>query len=469
MNERVGAASLRALVRERAGETNVLAREIAGEARSQLAAGWRSLIARRLDLVVGSLIGAAFVALSLYLFGLFDPLKLLPAFDIWFEADVPRVVEALQVRDSEYHLRTSVHPLIALMFSTPMLVVRGLGIGVPEMAAAHVALGAFALGLVTYLALRAVRLQRIDAVLLAAALPSTAGGIYWMAVPETYAWGAVSLLVPLIWATRARGSHDRWSGPLQSAFSLSVTVTNWIAGLAAALVALPLRKAIWVSLLGFLIIAALTPIQSAIYPKAGRFLNFKQEIIFTVADGRKAKPMVVERLVGMTAHSLVAPQTSILEQPEPLAPFKLSKTTRSVISGPLQGAALAGWVLLLGLGLASARKGLVAAQVVAIVGLVLAGFAALHLVYGEDVFLYALHFAPMYLMVAAWGLVGPWRNVSRLVLIATLPLSFFVNLQAFRADVALVNVGRLIVDSGITGFTQAPVPRLEAPKAQPQQ
>jgi hypothetical protein len=69
-----------------------------------------------------------------------------------------------------------------------------------------------------------------------------------------------------------------------SAFSLSVTVTNWMAGLAAALVRETVQRALLVSAVALGLVAALSAIQVNVYPSAGRFLFFQEEANYVRSD-----------------------------------------------------------------------------------------------------------------------------------------------------------------------------------------
>ena len=64
----------------------------------------------------------------------------------------------------------------------------------------------------------------------------SAGAVFWLTVPESYGLGSITLMLPL--ALLAAGAWRRipagwWVAA--SAASLSITVTNWMSGLTAAL------------------------------------------------------------------------------------------------------------------------------------------------------------------------------------------------------------------------------------------
>lgn len=430
------------LVVDRASEGVGVLRDVVRYVGEQTYDVARLLWRQRLDVMLSLVAGLAVAAYALFHWARVDQSQLLTVFDVWFESDMPRIAQTLSDRVSCLHARTSVHPLTSLFLSTPLILLQALGISPAAAMTLYVGAGAFAFGGLLYAALRTMGTRRLEALAVTALAATSAGGVHWLSTPENFSWGAASILVAMIWLAAPRGRHDAWTGPAQSAISMMVTVSNWMAGLAAAVVAVGVRRAIAVSATGLLIVALLTPVQSALFPNAGGFLNVRQELMYSVANSDKAQLAPVNRLLAMFDHVLVAPDVQILPQNEPLAPFKLSYQSLQVANGPVAAVALAGWLGLLGLGVWSMARGRVRKDLAVGVGAVLAGNVLLHLVYGEEVFLYAMHFVTLFALIVGFATRGPrWLIVP--VIVATATASHVNNSQHFDRVVDVVNSGRL--------------------------
>ncbi|WP_309645865.1 hypothetical protein [Phenylobacterium sp.] len=439
----MGYKDIAALVADRSTEALRFAGEVIAFVASQIGFAIGVLPRLRLDLLIGIGVGVAGGAYALIHWDTVDARRMMTVFDVWFEADMPRIAGTLTDFSSPDHNRTSVHPLTSLLLGTPFIVLHALGVDVETICTAFVACGAFAFCVVMFATLRVVGLRRVDSAMVVALACTSAGGLHWLSVPENYALGAASLLVPILWLAAPRGEFDRSFGPLQSALSMSITVTNWMAGLAAALVALGVRKGVKVSVLGFLIVALLTPLQSAIYPTAGRFLGFRGEMQYSVVGSERPPPAMLGRIVGITDHALIAPDHTIVAQDRAVAPLTISYQTTQIALHPAAIVARLGWVALLAMGIYAAFRGRVSAQVATVTALVLAGNILLHLVYGEEVFLYALHFVSLYSLIAGWACLASRRAAIPLLLI-TIVAAHLHNSQQFSEVVKIVNSGELV-------------------------
>jgi hypothetical protein len=76
----------------------------------------------RADVAAAFVAGIVAAALSIYVFNLVDP-RIYDdpvGFNVWFEADAPRALGAMENRDPKYHGRNEVHPLFSLL-SVPVI------------------------------------------------------------------------------------------------------------------------------------------------------------------------------------------------------------------------------------------------------------------------------------------------------------------------------------------------------------
>ena len=395
--------------------------------------GWARASLADIGIAFGLGIGVALYAVWLWLHLDFDVLS--EFFDLWYESDLPRMVESLSDRRSEHHHRTNVHPLYSLLVVTPFFVLTSIGFSERQAATALIAFGAFILTVSFYALMRACRLPRLDAVLGVTLLSSTAAAVFWLSVPETYALGAASIVLALLWLAVPRGTHDVWSGPVQSAGTLSITLTNWVAGLVTLILGLGWRRAIWAGFIGFGIVALLTVVQYVGYPQAGRFLAIVGEKEY--ADlGESAS--LLSRITTATFHSLLAPAPDTTQQTIGDL-MRLTVQTQAPAHSPIALVGFVGWLALIAGGVITMVKGKIPVRMSLAVAIILAAQIVLHLVYGSETFLYALHFAPLFALIAAWGLTSTFRPVLLGVMAVTALLGFWHNTSQFRQTAILFN------------------------------
>lgn len=73
-----------------------------------------------------------------------------------------------------------------------------------------------------------------------------------------------------------------------------------------------------------------------------------------------------------------------------------------------------------------------------VIGAVIGGQIALHLVYGGETFLYSLHFLPLLVIVGAFGTRTRWRTVSLTIAGLLVPLLLLNNFGQFGAALHLL-------------------------------
>ena len=359
-----------------------------------------------LDIVLASSIGIAAAVYALCGFGQLDFVHLASAYDTWFDADIRRIVGACEARWTLWHNRTNVHPLYALLVSLPCMGLRRAGFTQWGAAAAILSFSAFVFASTFYAVARVWRLGRVDAVLSTALMLSTSASMFWLSTPETYSLGASTMLLALVWLGVRRGAHDRFTAPLQSMLTFSITITNWMAGLLTALLALGLQRAIKVSLIAFVAVAVLSGAQKLIFPQAGLLFQFGEEQIYMLPTEREP---IGTRLLSFFGQPLLAPETKLLKVHSGTVGVVMESavpTTPSLFTW----VAFAGWVVLLVIGGLTALQGRAPRTLVVFIFTVLASQVALHMLYGSGLFLYALHFTPFMVLIASMGSWSPWRK-----------------------------------------------------------
>jgi len=197
--------------------------------------------------------------------------------NVWFQADIGRVYKNMTEPSSD-HSRTKVHPLFSLTTAPVVYAVSELGL--PKESAVRLLVACMAgLGLVLfYFTLRHLSIPIFDSIIFSAFFAISSAAIFWTTVPETYLFGSITILVILLFMALAEHrvfTNGHYIGI--SALSLSMTVTNWMAGIAATLANNSLRRTIRITVDAFVVVTVLWAIQHAMFPTAEFFLLSPEE------------------------------------------------------------------------------------------------------------------------------------------------------------------------------------------------
>ncbi len=442
------------------------------------------------DGLIAALLGAVSVLLSIFTFGYLDPVLYgLLGIDFWFQSDMTRVFYNMTGVESS-HYRASVHPLFSLIVYHAILVVEGF-VGLfrhitDEQSAQLLIAGAAGVWTATlYSFLRIIYLPRFDASLFSLLGIFSSASLFWFSVPETYSFGSVSILLALAAAAvhQRRGLAEGWFVAASSA-SLSITITNWMAGLAATFFSLRPGKALRVTIIAFIAVYLLWMLEKHLFPAAGSFLHNSGELNY-----------IFREETGGPLHIMVAFFSTTVVMPEVQLIGKLDRPDWLILSvqkslpwqgGVLTLTAFCSWLTLLGLGLWHLFSGPAAVRVRLLIGVLLAGQLVLHLIYGEETFLYALHFLPLLIITAALSVTGRFRRLA-LVLAAISVITAGTNnmirfrqarqimIEHFYPDRSTASVLRLkspesahcglniLYDTSLNGRTPAPGARPDGP------
>lgn len=349
--------------------------------------------------------------------------------DVYFDADAPRVYENVTSRQSN-HTRNKLHPLASL---PGWLAVRALGEVVDDGTAARtmVALNAAA-SIGTFLwVLAVVGVSGLDLALMAILALSTATAWFWFTMVEIFPFGTPGLLLSVGLVAGTRPVERAGWYILAQLATLGATVSNWPASLAATFLARPLRNAVRLSVIAIAVTLAVQILERPLFPNQ-RF-PLRQEARFlrpVTADS------VWQALRVFFVTSVVAP--AIHEEPDTTSPAKRLSTVRSPIGSAGIGGLVASvaWIgaLLIGLsGLAGLEE---RRAFVATLGVALVSQCALHLVYGRETFLYAAHYVPLLLVVAACGLLTRAAPVARVLIAIVVALAIPANVEQMASVLA---------------------------------
>ncbi len=293
---------------------------------------------------------------SLMTFAYLDPVLYgLEGIDFWFQSDMTRVFYNMTGADDTLHYRTSVHPLFLLAgyFSTKtVLDIFGgfANFGKVQAVQMIIALIAFFWAAALYVLLRLMSLPRLDAAIFSLLGVFSAASIFWFSVPETYSFGSLSIMAPLIVAacSQYRPVSEIWY-VFASVASFSFTITNWMSGLIASFVKLGIWRAFRVSVLALLIVTLGWYVQKQIFPASGFFFDNSAELNYLLTE-ESGGPLRV--LISFFSTSIVMPDIELVG--------KINRPDWQILtvqhSFPWSGGALATtaaacWLLLLGIGI----------------------------------------------------------------------------------------------------------------------
>jgi hypothetical protein len=380
-------------------------------------------------------------------------------FDIWFDSDAPRVFSNM-TDASQGHGAMFKHPIFSILLFPPTyvltLVLGDAVLAVRSVLALNAALAAFCL----WLLFRRMGATALDSALVCLLFMSSAGFIFWFGVPETFPFGATTIIISLIAATMAapRSTSEKIRMALLSAASFSMTITNWIAGLAAtaashrlldsplknlkrwlhdykALIA-DLKGPFVISAIALVILTAFALVQNVFFGEANLFFNVPALIGEKRFMGAYNDSGLLERLSTLWTGSIVAGDLKSWSSSEWLrsSGFNLD----SLFPGSLLGlAAQILWVFLLGYAVVSVlrrRTSLpdVAFRAFVTSGVTLAAFTLIHLIYGELTFLYVAHFAPLLVVGICAMLIANPAPYLRVMVLVMICLATYHNLETLQ-------------------------------------
>jgi len=389
-------------------------------------------------LVLGTAAGAASFAGSS---GLAAPLIKGIHWDVWFDADCPRAY-CTAVEERGVHLRTGAHPLFELWTYFPALVLRRLGLEPLVAVRLLNSLTAAACAAEFYILLRLLGSRRADCALFTLLASVSAAAVFWFTVPTAYPAGLFSILLALLLVAvgTTRLKSPAWDVPV-SILTLSFTSTNWMAGLLATFARWPVRAALAVVVAAACFTATLMVVQNFCFPSTPVWsVSYDDWRYFFHAHAGGPGRI----LPAFFAHSMVMPAVgTAVHDSTPVLSIQHAAPGSAGLLGLL---AVILWGTLLVLGGVTLYRRRRPARFCAVLALLIAGQLLLHLLYGRETFLYACHFGPLLVLVAAYGALGRARRLHLALAIALLVCAGVNNVQQFRAARARVQA----IDQGTT-------------------
>lgn len=369
--------------------------------------------------------------LSTYqLYKLHDKNLITSSKNVYFQADLSRTYSAMSNRVSEAHYRAKVHPLFPIQTYSPVFLLKKLGFSTFSAIKIVVCAIASIWGLCLYGMFRLIGNNRFHAVLLTMLGLSSASAMFWLSVPESYALGSLNIIIALCFAALANYKPlPNKSYILINLITLSTTITNWMSGIAVTLANRSIRETIKLCLISLALVTIFWGVQKHFFPYTVFFLGDSEEVSYIFAPS-------LDRLVALVStfffHTVISPAINIIDHNIdgwPLISFQNSMPASSNLV-ELTGSLL--WICTLAVSAITFFKLKNHLPLRVTLGLTILGQLFLHLFYGEETFLYSLHFLPLLLALVSIGLTT--KNSKLIVGFITLliPIFFITNLQKFQ-------------------------------------
>jgi len=349
--------------------------------------------------------------------------------DVWFGSDIPTVFGNISSLQSDYG-RNNKHPLFPLIVF-PLVFGLGKILHLEPIAAARLVpalVGGVWIGSL-YVLFRLMRCPRLDATIFSLLGGVSSAAVFWFVVPESFSFGSLSLLLPLVLVALAQ---SRQVSPVWyvvvGAFSVSITITNWMAGLLATIVSYRPKKAAQIIFITFAIVNVLWILERLIFTNTGYSFAPKTFIGEKKFMSAPESDSILSAISSFFYQTIVMPALEIKDSPIRPDWVKLATNTLAPGSGGVWGTVAAiSWTALLIIGIWGFFSTKQQPKLRIVVGLTIIAQLLIHSVYGAgETFIYSLHFAPLLLTVVAFSSLTRLRLVG-LVLAGLLVVSAGIN------------------------------------------
>ena len=293
-----------------------------------------------------------------------------------------------------------------------------------------------------FLTIRLLGLSKFRAFVIVLLGIFSGAAIFWFTVPETYGLSCLSIILCLFLA--AYETHHKTSDLsliLASTFCLGTLVTNWIAGLALLFVFRNPKKAISLACVSFFIVLLGWGVQKTIFPQPAP--------LFIKVDFAREKQYMFNKEQGnslyaintMFISSMVVPQINQYEQRIQASGKRLTIQKSVLInSGWLHSFLAFSWLFVLALGIIQLLQNKKMRKFSLVILSTLASQIALHSIYGEETFLYSLHFITILVVLSASSLRSLNRSKSIILIIILIFLIAVNNLIKFNYALKTTNI-----------------------------
>jgi hypothetical protein len=382
---------------------------------------------------VSILIGLAIaIAISTYLGTTAIPEPIFTDFyaqDVWFGSDIPTVFGNITSLNSDFG-RNNKHPLFPLIVFPLVFTVGKLFHLDALLAVRVVVVGVAALWICSmYVLFRLMGGDRLEATLFSLLGGVSAAAVFWLVTPESFPLGSVTIIwgLAVVAFAQTHPLTPSWYVAV-NIITVSITITNWMVGLFATLVSHRWQQALKIVVTALLLATGLWILQRIVFTNAGfpfqpgTFIGEKKFVSTPAAGG------ILAVMSAFFYQTMVMPATQF--SPSPIRPdwVKLDVQHLAPASGSWWGTmAIVSWTALLGLGVWGFLTTKQQPRLRIVLGLTLLAQLVMHSIYGvAETFIYSLHFLPLLLTLAAFGLFTRLRPLIP-ILVTILIVSAGIN------------------------------------------
>jgi len=343
----------------------------------------------------------------------------------WYEGDLNTVYESMT--SFNRHDRTMRHPLQSILTLGPVYALHVVGIPRTIGAGIVVAMGAASWTLSMYVLLRVLTFPRLDSALITILGICTASNMFWCGVPESFVFGGATIMATLAIFGVCVNTHcmRNWILVFLNVLSLSITTTNWMTGIVITWLAKGSRQSVQIVANGLVVTTLLWAVQARTIPGIEYFLKPSEWDRNYVFNERAGTPL--NRLNVLLLYSAAMPK------PLPRVAFwDDGKIILSVQKIPLLHGSIwhlclvAAWAALLIAGAVLVAMNLRTSRVLQAVVIVLTLQLGLHMIYGDELFLFTMHTAGLLIILVAYVCKTRARSVC-LVCLTSLALALYIN------------------------------------------
>lgn len=355
--------------------------------------------------------------------------------DVWFESDQPRVFNNMTNRDVGDYDTSAVHPLFPATGFLPVKLIRKVFHVIPIVAVRIVSSALAALwAAVVYVVLRLFGCRRFDSLLFTTLTAVSASAVFFLTVPETYVYGSLTILIALgtVLLARDRPLPSLWY-VVMSAMALSMTVTNWMAGIFATFACHPWRKSFQITVNALCLVTVLWAGQKILFPSATFFLGDYGRYTPYINDPNSGGPLYAAR--SFFFHTMVMPEIKFSDRFQsihPEWPIMITQQSSAGSGGRWGTMAIGLWAVLGALGLWSLFRNASHRPARVVLGLTLLCQFALCMAFGNETFLYGLLFVPLLVILAALSTQTPARPLVLLLALLLIVTAGANNISQFK-------------------------------------
>lgn len=405
----------------------------------------KAVVREHLPGLVAAVLAAGFV---LWLSSRIPPEIRLPRFcDSYFGADVFRAFPDMTTPTTPYGSNTK-HPLINLLQIPSGALQLGLSCSAWEAIRVIFVTNAFVWAAAVFTLCKHITGRKLDALLLTILALSTSAAMFWLPTPETFALGSTTILLPLTLLSCSRACRSYTLHVFAHVLALAITITNWASALVCSQIAFGTRKNLLIGLHALGVLCLLTALQPLIAERSG-FVNARDAIGYWNAFGNRQGIPDTLKHVFLTPLSPRWIEYRIIPKGDPFPPRdvpnidarKRPGATLDRVDPPsqvLQHLQYVLWFLLLGMSLYQFVRHHRANRVLVALYLATAAQLLIALMYGEQTFLFSMHWTPLLVISIGASLSSRFRVAAVTSVVVLAAANLVTNMSMFVDSTAIL-------------------------------